>query len=144
MCHCSHLKDSSVLRGMEEFDSLFRANYQRLQLFQAVRTKTRCRGSKAKLSWERQSLFEKARHHCGGGRPMLQNVLTAVKTVVDGGIDAEVLYFLQSNHSTGRVVAKRCKDQTATTVEELSSHGGRYHSALGHCVAGRAGAASDL
>ena len=24
---------------------------------------------------------------------MLQNVLTAVKTVVDGGIDAEVLYF---------------------------------------------------
>ena len=57
--------------------------------------------------------------------PMLQNVLTAVKTVVDGGIDAEVLYFPTIKPFDGvRLSRSVAKTKRLLTVEELSSHGG--------------------
>ena len=60
-------------------------------------------------------------------------MLTAVKTVVDGD-DAEVLYSYNQTIRWGRVLRSVAKTKRLLTVEELSIHGGLYHSALGHCV----------
>ena len=135
-----HLKDSSVFMpgNAEEFDSLFRANYRndRINYFRLSEQNHDVKVPKAKLELgEAVVVREGSDITVAVVGPMLQNVLTAVKTVVDGGIDAEVLYFPTIKPFDGVGLSRSvAKTKRLLTVEELSSHGGLYHSALGHCV----------
>ena len=127
-----------LCRATRKIDSLFRANYRngRINYFRLSEQNHDVEVPKAKLELgEAVVVREGSDITVAVVGPMLQNVMRAVKTVVDGGIDAEVLYFPTIKPFDGVGLSRSvAKTKRLLTVEELSSHGGLYHSALGHCV----------